>query len=175
MWFSIMLAARSCSPKAGPVAAILLTLPPWLPKLPSAPAEQTFPLMAMARKSKDGQGRLTTLRISGPCSPEMCVVTSFMSYSRPGIPFVFCSTEGFLIFFTKPIFAGGGNNQLLWGCSLLYLFANSQQQSNLSKGLKKRERDNPGKVNRRDGYFSSYRIPRNKKRMSYTYINNSHP
>lgn len=175
MWFSIMLAARSCSPKVGPVAAILLTLPPWLPKLPSAPAEQTFPLMAMARKSKDGQGRLTTLRISGPCSPEMCVVTSFMSYSRPGIPFVFCSTEGFLIFFTKPIFAGGGNNQLLWGCSLLYLFANSQQQSNLSKGLKKRERDNPGKVNRRDGYFSSYRIPRNKKRMSYTYINNSHP
>lgn len=138
MWFSIMLAARSCSPKAGPVAAILLTLPPWLPKLPSAPAEQTFPLMAMARKSKDGQGRLTTLQISGPCSPEMCVVTSFMSYSRPGIPFVFCSTEGFLIFFTKPIFAGGGKQSAFMGLFAPLFICKFSATVKLEQGIKKK-------------------------------------
>lgn len=92
-----------------------------------------YGLWKKGRKSKGGRAGMITVRISSPHSPEMCVVTPFMSYSRPGIP-LSSAAEGFLIFFTKTIFAGGGNNQLLWGCSLLYLFANSQQQSNLSKG-----------------------------------------
>lgn len=64
----------------------LLTLQLLLPMLPSATAEVTFPLMIMGRKSKDGQERMTTVWISSPHSQEMYVVTSFMSYSRPGIP-----------------------------------------------------------------------------------------
>lgn len=51
-----------------------------------ASKEVTFPLMIMGRKSKDGQERMTTARISSRHSEGMYVVTSFMSYSRPGIP-----------------------------------------------------------------------------------------
>lgn len=47
---------------------------------------QLFLLWKERRKSKDGRAGMTAVRISSPHSPEMCVVTSFMSYSRPGIP-----------------------------------------------------------------------------------------